>query len=159
MSTTTYNGAVYGLAVYGADVYGQHGIVYVPDGVSSSVTSDSGVIIIGDSNSVVIGVVSSAIVSSVGIIGNARFVVSGISSVAYVDSLTTYASAVLLPSGVSATINSGSVTVTNTSFTYVANNYDRALTVYVDAYPNRTVYVEPKPTENNRRMLVAETWS
>lgn len=238
MATTTYSGAVYGVGVYGVSSYGVSSVSYVPDGISVTATSDSGVIVIGDATSVVVGVVAASIFSSVGVVvaGQGIVVPNGVSSSFYVGDVTTRsvnfinvfgidviafvgdttiaagattgttsvsssfsindavvvfgkavvelvgisdaavtgdifvsASANTVLVGVTSTFFNGLLTVATTSFSYVAANYDKSLTVYVDgypsrvvyvdAYPSRVVYVEPKADQYNRTASVAETWS
>lgn len=69
MATTIPYGAVYGTAIYGVDRYGVNGVTVIPDGVQMSITSDSGVVISGDANHVVVSLVSPSIVGGVGVVG------------------------------------------------------------------------------------------
>ena len=73
--------------------YGVSNVAYVPDGVASVATSNSGVNITGDANHVVVSLVSPAIVGSVGVVGVAvTSIVGGLYSCAALSSLNPFAS-------------------------------------------------------------------
>lgn len=82
MASTTRSGAVYGIGVYGAVRYGETSVTHVPDGVFATCNSDSGVIIIGDAVSVVVGVSTTAAVGGVGVVGVAVTSVVGVEATA-----------------------------------------------------------------------------
>jgi hypothetical protein len=102
MASTVRFGAVYGIGVYGVDQYGLTSVTHVPDGVQAVATSDSGVVIIGDANHVVVGVTMGAAISSVGVVGVAVTSVAGVVSTAVVGALSVTGDATLLLSGVAA---------------------------------------------------------
>lgn len=149
MATTVYTGSVYGVAIYGSNIYGQYGVTYSPDGIAASATANPNVIITGDAVHVLISLVTPALVSSVGIIGDALFSVVGVSSTFALDTVDVAASAVVVSSGLEMTSAVDQLTISTTSFNYVADNYNRALTVYVESRANN----------KDRTILVAETWS
>ena len=69
MATTTRSGAIYGIGTYGTSLYGKSNVAYVPDGVQGVATSDSGVVISGDANHVVVSLVAAGATGSVGVVG------------------------------------------------------------------------------------------
>ena len=69
MATTTRSGAIYGIGVYGTSRYGISNVAYIPDGLQGSATSDSGVVISGDANHVVVSLVAAGATGSVGVVG------------------------------------------------------------------------------------------
>ena len=82
MASTVRSGAIYGIGVYGTDRYGVSSVTYTPDGVFATGTSDSGVVIIGDAVSVVVGVSCTAAVGGVGVVGVAVTNVVGVEATA-----------------------------------------------------------------------------
>lgn len=85
MTTTTRTGAIYGIGIYGVDTYGTSNVSIVPDGVQAVCTTDSGLIISGDANHVVVGIVGLGLVGSIGpdqIIGEANVPVTGVEATA-----------------------------------------------------------------------------
>lgn len=92
MATSTNTGAFYGIGVYGTSKYGSVGVIVVPDGVQAVCTTDSGLIITADANHVVVGIVGSGLVGSIGpdqVIGDANVPVVGVVATGAVgDNLT-----------------------------------------------------------------------
>lgn len=85
MATSTNTGAFYGIGVYGTSKYGSVGVIVVPDGVQAVCTTDSGLIITADANHVVVGIVGSGLVGSIGpdqVIGDANVPVVGVEATA-----------------------------------------------------------------------------
>lgn len=171
MATTVRSGAIYGIGVYGVARYGKSNVAYTPDGLQAVATSDSGVVISGDANHVVVSLVSPAAVGSVGVVGVAITNVSGVSATAYLNAAVTLSLGCKFSiSGVFATGNIGNVTITTVVFNYnaVAALYDRNRTVYVEARStakertvmvmkdNRTVYIEGRSTTATRTSSVDE---
>ena len=76
MASTVYSG-YYGDSVYGVARYGIVSVVHSPDGLQATVTSNSGVNIIGDARHVVVSLVAPVIEGSVGVIGVANVNVTG----------------------------------------------------------------------------------
>lgn len=112
MSSTIRSGAVYGIGRYGDIRYGVSNVTYIPDGVSVTATSDSGVVIIGDANHVVVGVSMSAAVSSVGVVGVAVTSVAGVEATASIgDNVSFKLDCKFTPAGVEAQSSVGALTV------------------------------------------------
>ena len=111
MASTTYSGAVYGVGVYGTSVYGVSNVTHVPDGVVASVTSNSGVIIIGDAVHVVVGISSTAVHGSVGVVAVGTVVPDGVEITTNVGEVTTRSVNYILASGVDATSFVGDIVV------------------------------------------------
>src|SRR5512137_651422 len=84
MATTTRSGAIYGIGRYGAVRYGVSNVTYVPDGLESSATSNSGVTIRGDAHHVVVSLVCPAAVGDVGVVGVAVTSMVGVYATGYV---------------------------------------------------------------------------
>jgi hypothetical protein len=149
MATTVRSGAIYGIGTYGVSRYGVSNVAYTPDGVAGVATSDSGVVITGDANHVVVSLVSPTIVGSVGVVGVAvtnvtgvqasallndnvsfslgcRFSVNGVAATGVVGTTTVVAKATTLLSGVSATGFVDSLTIAadaNTDLTGVEASF------------------------------------
>jgi hypothetical protein len=85
MASTVRSGAIYGIGVYGTDRYGVSNVTYTPDGVFATGSSDSGVVIIGDALSVVVGVSCTAAVGGVGVVGVAVTNAIGVEATGFVN--------------------------------------------------------------------------
>lgn len=112
MSSTTRSGAVYGIGTYGSAVYGVSNVTFVPDGVIGTITSDSGVFIIGDSNHVVVSLVAPALEGTVGVVGVAVTSLVGVSATAFVNDNVTFSLGCIFDvSGNEAAVDVGSLNV------------------------------------------------
>lgn len=113
MATTVRSGAVYGIGTYGIARYGVSSVNYTPDGVAAVASSDSGVIVIGDAQHVVVGVSMNAAVSSVGVVGVAVTSVVGVEATAQIGDNVSFKLDCEFPvTGIYATAQVGSLSVT-----------------------------------------------
>lgn len=111
MASTTLSGAVYGIGVYGVVRYGETSVTHVPDGVFATGNSDSGVTIIGDAVSVVVGVSTTAAVGGVGVVGVAVTSVVGVEAVAILGEVSQRTINRIEVDGIEAVGNVGDVVV------------------------------------------------